>query len=155
MKELDYNIEDKSVHTDMQIVKDAIEGSESDINVLKQAGVDSTDQIAREYLFTDGNELDYTSSIAASTTVTIPELPVNTVSILISIRIRKTAPSTSLEIKRKSSDTSRYYFTNYGSNVQRRLRGNYELPTYQNSFYVVIEEDDCDYFRIIGYKVKE
>jgi hypothetical protein len=122
--------------------------------------VANTERVTTEYIFTADNELDYTSDIADSTTVTISELPSNTVEILVQARADSTSAGSGnagIRFKRNSSDTDTYFFyikVDSGTasdviNAQVAI-----IPTDGNSFYVDNVWTSTDEFRILGYKTK-
>ena len=121
-----------------------------------KSGISNTEQELYNYLFTAGNELNYTASIADATTVIFSELPTTTTSILVYIDVYKSSTQTWLEWKRASGDATSYKIPEVGNqDAFTRVGGMYKIPTYQNSIYIVDESDTCANFIIFGYSEKE
>lgn len=120
------------------------------------AGVANTEIVKCFYMFTADNELNYTAAIADATTVTVNELPTTTVSILVYVNIGVVnAADTRFRLKRNVADAQEYRI-GYRANVseQRDFYTIAEIPTDENTFYVVDEDTTCASFIIIGYKIK-
>jgi hypothetical protein len=109
-----------------------------------------------KYLFTADNELDYDSSIADTTTVTVKELLKNTVCINVKLFIDNAANTTILTVKRASGDTIEYSYSAYQTGSSRSIHNdNIDLLTSGNSFYVVnVDASNGVTFRVYGYEVK-
>jgi hypothetical protein len=117
--------------------------------------VDNTVQVASEHIFTADNELDYTSDIADTTTVTVSELPSNTVAIFVYYRVTRSGDVAYLAYKRSSGDTfvSLIDFGGFDSENDDR-RGYAWLLTDSNSIYFHNLNNTCEDFKILGYKTK-
>jgi hypothetical protein len=110
-----------------------------------------------QYQFTTDNELDYTASISSTTTITVSELPNNTVEIYGIFQIKNPTVSTRLYLKRASGDTILYTYNSnsVGSSATYTwFYSDFCIPTSSNNFYVYQLEDECVFFSILGYKVK-
>lgn len=92
MKDLDFNIEDRSIKTNFEITKDELSQAQEDIIKKKESlqGVTNTEEVIHEYEFTAANKLDYSASIANDTTITVSELPSNTIAIHVNLRLSDT-----------------------------------------------------------------
>jgi len=128
----------------------------SDLDTLNKQGIANTVKVTNEYIFTADNELNYLSSIYTGNTVTISELPTNTVSIKANIRMNRTASGiANIQIKRNTSDTE---YTMHGAGVAsssfyKEFNGIIEIFTDQNTFYVLGLFSACVNFKIFSYKV--
>jgi hypothetical protein len=127
----------------------------NELKVLRNEGVTNTNQVVREYQFTADNELDYTASIADTTTVTVSELPSNTISIIVYVRINDNAGDAYISFKRNTTDTQSFLlpYTAVGGGGATESASMLEIPTDANTFYVGNEHDTCQNFNIVGYKV--
>ncbi len=137
---------------------------DSNLNVtgnvtFPEDGVSNTVRVQAEYIFTADNELDYTASIADTTTVTVSELPSNTIAILAKLNIDRTSTyAPRLRTKRTSGATEIYSYRagdiDAGAdNINRGYRDNIEILTHGNSFYV-LDVDTVGDFKVYGYKTK-
>lgn len=126
-------------------------------NVLfdSQAPVTNSKRVVAEYIFDEDQELDYTSAIANNTTVTVSELPANTVAILAHVAITR-GNVAGIYYKRSSGSTNIYKLLG-GSTASGTSRFWHLvwMPTNGNSFYVQALYDVLSYFWIVGYKVAE
>ncbi len=117
-------------------------------------------RVTGEYMFTEGNELDYTASFGDGTTgtVTFTELPANTIAVLVRLEIRDTSTNPSMDFKRSSGGTLLLRFSGLwadgGANLLRMPT--VWIPTSGNTLYKSdIRADNARAFHIIGYKVGE
>ena len=125
------------------------------LTLAEDPGVPNTIRVGpNEWQFTADNELDYTSSIADATTVTVSELPTNTIEMVIYIAVANTSSSdVGILIKRNSSDTNDMWLYQRGAATgSHNLNGVYKIPTDGNSFYIENEYSTCTIFKIIGFK---
>jgi hypothetical protein len=115
--------------------------------------VDNTVQVASEHIFTADDELDYSSDIADTTTVTVSELPSNTVAMLVYVDLSRSGNQPALYLKRTSSATQIFRIhPQVSSGGDMRIIQ--QIPTSGNSFYVASLIDTCNEFIIIDYKTK-
>ena len=120
-------------------------------------GIANTVQVVKEYMLTEDNELDYSSSITngmAAATVTFTELPANTVAILVKTSWTDLGAAVRFSWRRTSGGTQEFDircdFADGGNNT---LRGTYWLPTGGNSIYATVVTSSVNVeFEIIGYK---
>lgn len=125
-----------------------IEGSDA------PAPVANSKRVIAEYLFDADQELDYTSSIANSTTITVSELPASTVAVLIYYRTYRSSNVAGISLKRNASATTTFRLLS-GSTASGTSR-DYKLvwfPTDGNTFYVKTIYGTLAAFWIVGYKV--
>ncbi len=121
------------------------------------AGIANTVQITGEYMFTEDNELDYTSSFTdgmGAATITFTELPADTVKILAYVELVDTGADPRMEYKRSSGGTALMYiqagFADGGNNT---IKDTHVITTGGNSIYVShLSADVTSTFRILGYK---
>jgi hypothetical protein len=131
------------------------------INFLQQpkfpdGDVANTERVQTEHIFTADNELDYTSDIADSTTVTISELPSNTVALYAWVSVAASGEDVFLRTKRNSSASNLFLaprgaWNDRGTN---RIAIKVWIETDGNSFYCYTVRGNLSDFKIIGYKTK-
>ncbi len=120
------------------------------------AGIANTVQITGEYLFTEDNELDYSSSLTndmSAATITITELPADTVSIWVEIAFSDVFfPVIAMKRSEGGSHTITLgdVFADGGTNEMRRTQW---LPTENNTIRItqVVGDQSIGFF-ILGYK---
>jgi hypothetical protein len=118
-----------------------------------ESDVANTVPVVGEHIFTADNELDYTSDIADATTVTVSELPSNTVAMYIFYKVTR-AGTAYISYKRSSGDTFLEIIDYSSDNDDSDARAFAWILTDGNSFYVGNEKDTCEEFYILGYKTK-
>jgi hypothetical protein len=124
--------------------------------------VANTERVQTEHIFTADNELDYSSDIADSTTVTVSELPSNTVEITASVMLGDSGGNVYLGVATTSETTGvgdteetwiQGYFADGGHH--NLVAGDMQIHTDGNSFYVRnVKADYWLYFFIKNYKTK-
>lgn len=155
-----YRHYDVTVSGPIENVPSFVLPNEGDFIILESDGdkylaVDYTD----EWLFTDGAELEYTSSFANASTglVTFTELPTCTRAILFDLLIPDTGITPQWQVRR-SSTSGTYYdiISTHADAGTNRIGGTYWLVTNNNSVYKsAIQADSAGYsVRISGYRVK-
>lgn len=128
--------------------------------LLNNAAVTNTVRITGEYLFTEDNELDYSSSFTdgmAAATVTFSELPSDTVAIFVYLTLGDTGDNPDITWKRTSGGTQDFKvqaaFADRGINI---IQGLYWLPTSSNTLRVTnVQADSAIIFIVYGYKTGE
>lgn len=113
--------------------------------------------VTGEFIFTDGDELDYSSSFTndmASALTTFAELPTTTVAILAQVAIGDTGTDPYIQYKRAASSSVVSIFgASFADVGTNRLRGPIWIPTYQNTIYVTAcIADTTIQFYVLGYK---
>jgi len=100
-------------------------------------------------------ELEYKTSIAATTTVTFTEIPTTCKIIFCSIHIYNgTGSSAYMGIKRRSSSTNKFYYSLYTAGATTAYKfGAMIIPTYQNQIYIDDIGGTVDQFKILGYSL--
>jgi hypothetical protein len=128
------------------------------VNTLIKPGIANTEQIVREYLFTDGNELNYKTQFSAVGTVTISELPESTVAVLVKIRGYNVSTHAQYQTKRNSLSsiaTMELVGSWPPSGSSSYITGTFWAPTEKNTLYInAVALANLDSLYILGYKVK-
>lgn len=125
--------------------------------LLNNAAVANTVRITGEYLFTEDNELDYSSSVTdgmAAATVTFSELPSDTVKVYVYVALRETSTYPYVTYKRSSGGTQAYILgVNFADAGTNNFIGTWWLPTSGNSIYITgVQADTLSTFIILGYQ---
>ena len=134
-----------------------ITGTQIKTYVDPAAGIANTVTITGDYLLTDGNELDYSSSFSndmASTMTTFTELPTTTREVLVLMEAADTSVTPRLLVRRSTSSTSLFglntVFADHGTN---RIAGTQWIPTNGNYLLTnTVIADTTIVFTICGYK---
>ena len=142
-----------------------VRAGSSEWDILEYKGarpVTNAVRVVAEYLYTEDNELDYTTHVADGTTgtlVTFSELPENTVKALAYIACADTGTEPSMTYKRSSGGTHEIVFGHQFADVgTNKSRGTEWLLTGGNAIYVT--DLQCNStagfsFDILGYQVGE
>ena len=120
-------------------------------------GITGTTIITGEYVFKDGNTLDYSGSLSdamSAAVLTITELPSSTAMIHVNVRIRDTTTNPAIGFNYASGGTTIIDISGlWGDAGTNLLRGVYWFPTVNNTIYIKFVSADTEIkFEIIGYK---
>jgi len=120
------------------------------------AGVTGSTAITGMYVLGDGHELDYSSSFTdgqASALTTFTELPTATKGVLVRTQFADTGTSVAMSWKGSAGATITSYLSGQWADAgTNTFQGDYWIPTYNNSIYVMsVTADTTRTFIIMGY----
>lgn len=128
-------------------------------HLAEAASLDSYE--IKEYIFPHTEELDYTATVngaGAGTKIRIAELPLNTTSILVHIKLSQNTNTVQLVLKRQAAGGFNYDLLVQATGATAMsYMSTYEIPTATdegNSFYLVSKSGTVNGFVVYGYKAK-
>ena len=120
-------------------------------------GATATTVITGEYIFTEDNELDYSSSITegmSAATITFTQLPTTTVAVLAYMYLTEAGTEATINFKRSAAGTQEFYMVAAWADGGTNKRGSIAwLPTSNNTIRIIgVGADASRTFKILGYK---
>ena len=117
-------------------------------------------RVTGEFMLTEDNELDYTSSLTdamAAATITITELPANTIAVLAYIKLTDTGRGPFIQWARSSGGTQSFIFQGaFADGGSNTIQGMQWMPTENNTIRIQgVVADTTIIWKIVGYKVGE